>query len=388
MSELDDHVVHGGRVGAVHAGHGEHQPGLDLALAEPALLQRDDRRAVARLVAYGEVVEGEVEVPALGGRWRGQHHIRVPGRLIEIRVDADHEVESAQRAVEAVAVGGGEHRVGGDGDDSADPAVAGGVDLLGEGRHRQFALGLGVAADPAGPAAERKALAGGGGAGRPVGGGEREERAAGAVEVSGQHIEYVDQPVGEGSELDGAAADAAVYGGGGCGGELAGDRTDLLRVHVASGGDGFRRELPYGFPEFVDAFDLRRQRSEIGELLLEEDLGEGGEQQGVRSGPDRDVPVGELSGAGTARVDDGQRAAALAERLELAREVGRGAEAAVGVEGVGAEEQQMVGAVQVRDGDGDGVAEEQSAGDMLGHLVQGAGGEEIAGAQQREQYGG
>lgn len=33
---VDDHGVHGGRVGAVHAGGGEHQPGEDLGLGHAA----------------------------------------------------------------------------------------------------------------------------------------------------------------------------------------------------------------------------------------------------------------------------------------------------------------------------------------------------------------
>ncbi len=74
---VDDHLVDGGGVGPVHAGHGEDQPGQDLRLRHAARLQRDRGAGVADLVAYGEGVEGEVVVRALGGRGRGQHHMGV-----------------------------------------------------------------------------------------------------------------------------------------------------------------------------------------------------------------------------------------------------------------------------------------------------------------------
>lgn len=45
----------------------------------------------------------------------------------------------------------------------------------------------------------------------------------------------------------------------------------------------------------------------------------------------------------------------------------------------------MVGAVEVRHGDGVGVAEEEPAGHVLGHLVDGGGGEDAAGAEGGEQ---
>lgn len=129
------------------------------------------------------------------------------------------------------------------------------------------------------------------------------------------------------------------------------------------------------------------ERTGVGELLLEEYVGDCGEQECVGAGADGDMPVGEAGGPGAAGVDDGERAAATTQRLEPAGEVGGRAEAAVGFERVGAEEQQMVGAVDVRHRDGVRVAEEQSAGDMFGHLVEGARGEEGPGAERGEQGG-
>ena len=85
---------------------------------------------------------------------------------------------------------------------------------------------------------------------------------------------------------------------------------------------------------------------------------DGEQQRGIGAGAGREVAVGEFGGAGAARVDDGERAAAPAQALELAGEVGGGGQTAVGLQRVGADEQQVVGAVEVGHGDGDGAAEE------------------------------
>lgn len=172
----DGLVVDGGRRRAVQAAHREDEPGVDLALVHPAVLQGHGGAGVTDLVVHGEAVEREVEVGALRGRWRGQDDVGVPGGLVQVRVDADHEVESVgEGRVEAVAVGRGEHGVGRDDQQGADAVLARGVDLLGQGGDGQFALGLGVPGDPARPAAEREALARDGFA-RPWFGGPRGAR--------------------------------------------------------------------------------------------------------------------------------------------------------------------------------------------------------------------
>ena len=91
--------------------------------------------------------------------------------------------------------------------------------------------------------------------------------------------------------------------------------------------------------------------------------------------------VGECRGPGAVGVDDGQGAAAAFECLELAAEVRRGRQAPVGHQRVGADYHQMVGAIQVGHGECERVAEQIPAGDLLGHLVQGAGGVDVAGPE-------
>ncbi len=139
--------------------------------------------------------------------------------------------------------------------------------------------------------------------------------------------------------------------------------------------------------DLVDAGKVPGPLPHVDEALLEEHPHHREEQQGVGAGPDREMLVGQLRGTGAPGVDDGEPPAAAAQRPDPAREVGCGAQAPVGVQWVGADDQEVVGAVQVRYGDGQRIAVEQPAGDMLGHLVDGGGGEDAAGAEGGEQDG-
>ena len=101
-----------------------------------------------------ELVEGEVVVRLLERLGRGQDHVRVARRLVHVDVDRDHEVEALDRALEAAAVGGREHRVAGDRDERAHLTLARGLDLLGQHGHGQLAEQLRQPAHAAVPAPE------------------------------------------------------------------------------------------------------------------------------------------------------------------------------------------------------------------------------------------
>lgn len=131
-----------------------------------------------------------------------------------------------------------------------------------------------------------------------------------------------------------AAAYASVDGRGGGGGQFAGEGPDGVGGYVAGLARGFGGEVPHGVREFLDALEVRRELARVDELLLEEDVGHRREQQGVGAGPDGHVTVGEFGRAGPARVDDRERAAAGPQRLELAGEVGCGAQTPVGFQGL------------------------------------------------------
>ena len=116
---------------------------------------RDDRGVVLRVVVLrqrridpfcrvldGERVEREIVVRALEGRARRQDHVRVARRLVQVRVDRDHVLERAERAVDARPVRRGEHRVARARDERADLSGPRRLDLLGEHGDRQLASRL------------------------------------------------------------------------------------------------------------------------------------------------------------------------------------------------------------------------------------------------------
>ena len=102
------------------------------------------------------------------------------------------------------------------------------------------------------------------------------------------------------------------------------------------------------------------------ELLLEHGADQRGEEEGVGARADEEVRVGDLGGLGAPRIDDHQPAAARLQRLEPARHPGRGHHAAVGGERVGAEREEELGPVDVRDGHQQLVAEHRRGREMCG----------------------
>jgi hypothetical protein len=110
------------------------------------------------------------------------------------------------------------------------------------------------------------------------------------------------------------------------------------------------------------------------------------QEQGVGAGADEVVLVGLLGGAAAAGVDHDHLAAAVADAPQAAAHVGRGQQAAVGGERVGPEDQQVICPVDVRDRDAQPGTEHVTGRDLLRHLVDGAGGEDVAGSQRLDQH--
>ena len=161
--------------------------------------------------------------------------MRQRGRLIDVGVQRDHQLERLEGRAQPTRVGRREERVPGDREQGADAALALGLDLVGEGRDRELAEGLREAADAGAPAADPDAAAA---PGLAVGvrlarGGEREHDAAGAVEVAGDRVEDVDEPARERAELLRGGADPRVDCGALGGGQLARHAADLTRLDPA-----------------------------------------------------------------------------------------------------------------------------------------------------------
>ena len=105
------------------------------------------------------------------------------------------------------------------------------------------------------------------------------------------------------------------------------------------GGDGLRRELGGQGADLVDTVDVLGHSPEIRRQgLLEQHVHDREQQRGVGARARREVAIGEFGGAGAGRVDDDEPAAALAQRPQLAWEVGGGGQTAVGHKGIRADD--------------------------------------------------
>ena len=198
----------------------------------------------------------------------------------------------------------------------ADLPVAGRLDLLGEAGGGQLAVDLGQPADAARAAAEADALAAAGLAAR-VGRarrGLREHRAAGTVEVPGEHVQHVDEPARDRAELLLAGADAPVDGGAlGAAARSRASPRMVAAVDAARRRDGLRREVARQSLDVVEADDVLREPSRPDESLREQDVDEGEQQERVGAGADEVMLVGLVRGARAARIDDDDAAAARAD---------------------------------------------------------------------------
>ena len=98
--------------------------------------QRQDRRRPVRDAADGELVERGVVVRLRQRLGSGKDHVGVPGGLVDVDVDADHEVEVVDGVGERLRVGRRDERVARDRDQRAHLALARRRDLPGERRPR------------------------------------------------------------------------------------------------------------------------------------------------------------------------------------------------------------------------------------------------------------
>ncbi len=307
----------------------------------------------------------------------------MPGGLVEVGVDADHEPDAVERLVEPIPVGRGQHGVTGDGDHRLDLSLAGRVDLLGQCGGGHFGQRLGIARHSAVPAAGLEAAAGFRRPGCRHRGPEREHRAAGSVEVTGQDVDDIDQPAGERAEFDCGRTDSAVHRRRRRCGELAGQRPDVVGGHTAVVTDILRREPGRQAADVVEAVDVLGDAAEFrcDKAFFEKHVHDGEQESTVGAWPRSDVPVGHFGGAGAGRIDHGEPAAALPQCPQLAGEVGCGGQTAVGDKGIRADDHQVVGAVEVGHRECDRAAEHMAQRNVFGHLVQGAGGERLTGAE-------
>ena len=301
------------------------------------------------------------------------------GGLVHVRVDRHHELEVAEGSLQPVAVGHREGRVPADGHEGPHLPWARRVDLLGQADDGQLAVALGQAAHtaPAPPELDSPPPAGSARRGGPARRGPGEHRAARPVEVAGEDVEHVDQPAGEGAELLRARPDASVHRRRLGRSQLARQAPDGCGVDRSGGRDGLRCEVARDPLHLLDAHDEPIEAAEVDEPFREEHVHHRHEQECVGARPDRHVLARLLGRLGALGVDDDDAAFAFDDTPEPTGPVGRGGEAAVRLERVRTEHQQVRGAVEVGHREADARPEEQATADLLGPLVDRARGVDV-----------
>ena len=327
----------------------------------------EQRRRVLGRVAHRQEVEDDVVVVVLEGGGGRKDEVGVAGGLVDVEVHRRHEVERGQGSLEPGAVGRGENGVAGDGEQAGDAPRPGSEDLLRQGGHRVLAAELGKPADARPPATEVAT------AGQPtpqdVEGGPGEHRAPGAVEVSGDGVENVEQPLAEAAELLGGQPDPPVGHRPGSRGKAPGQAADALRRDAGGPGDALGRELAHHPLHLLEAVRETGQPARRHPAFREQRVQQRQEEERIAARTDEVVNVRQLGGLRAARVHHHQAAAAGPQRLEPERHPRRGHQAPVGHHRVRPEQEQEVGAVHVRDGKQKLVAEHEQRRQVMRELV-------------------
>jgi hypothetical protein len=205
--------------------------------------------------------------------------------------------------------------------------------------------------------------------------GAREHRSAGAVEVSRQDVDDVDEPARERSELLGAGAEAPVANGplGGC--EVPREGADVLGGDSGGHGDGLRGEGLGEVADGVDAVGEAREPARRGESFGEEHVDEREQEVGIAAGLDGEVSIGDRRGLRSPGIDDDEHAPPLAVGAQARAHVGSRHQAAVRDQRVRSQDEEEVRAVDVGDRKQPGVAVQEAAAQVLRELVRGRAGE-------------
>ena len=316
-------------------------------------------------VPHGQQVEDQVVVIVLECRGWRQNNVAVASGLVEVEINRDHEVEVVESSFELHSVGSRQHRVPGHRHQTADPARTLGQNFLGEGGYRQLAAKLGKPAHPAFSPPELAAA----GAGQQIHRRFGEHCSTGAVEISGDNVEHVDEPLAETTKSLGGHTHSAVAHGRRSRRKVARYATNLVACDPRGSSDAFGRKIPSQPPNGLQRVaDLGQAAGRL-ESLSEDHMQEGHQQQGVASRTDEVVAIGDSCRLGAPRVDHHQPAAAMSELFETLAKPRRRHHAAVGHNRVGAEHEQIRGAVDIGHRQEQLVPEHQGRSDVVRKLI-------------------
>ena len=356
VTQLADKTVGGGDLQAGSAVPGAQavqpcgQTIEDFPVVEGSFRLGHERWRELHHVAHRHGLEDGIKLGMLqlaGGR---QDDIGVAGGFVDVEVDADHEIQLSQGLVQLAAIRAGQHRITGMGHKGFHLPLARGEHFIGQGGHREFATEFRVSVDPAAVAIETAGVAAEGTQGHDIEGGPGEHDTAFPVQVAGEDVDEIDQPGAEGAVGTGGDAHPGVDSRTGSRGDVAGQLANDTRGHAHGLGHFFRCPVHHQAGQVLFAIEYGVQLAGRHQQLLEQHLGNGQQQVHIGTGADKMVLVGHFGGLGAARIDDHHLAPAFLQGLEAPFHVRHGHDGTVGGQRVTADDQEVIGAVHIRDG--------------------------------------
>jgi hypothetical protein len=356
--------------------------GQDLPVVPGVGRRIEDRGRVSRNIANRQQVEHQVIVVVLEGRRRWQDDVGMTGRFIEVEIDRHHEFKTLESALELNTVRGRQDRVARDRDQGPDSSLALGQDLFRQGRNRQLAAVGRKAPHPTGVLPKMTRA----GVGNQVNSRPGEHGAAGSIEVFGNDVEYVHQPLAEPTERLCRHTEPSITDRGRSSGESSSEVTNRLEVDARRRCNLFGREGGYQLAHRLDRVAELGRRPKCLEPFTENDLQHRHQEQRVAPRSDEEVFVCHLCGLSPPGVDHDQPSTTLLQVLEPPSEPGSGHHAAVRNHRVGAENEQKLGSIHVWNGQQQLVAEHQGGRHVVRQLVNRSGGKSISGPQGPAQW--
>ncbi|MNE30613.1 hypothetical protein D3C80_1241410 [compost metagenome] len=214
------------------------QPDEDFPIVQRAFRFGEDCAVEAADVTHRKHIERRVVMIVFQRRGGRQDQVGITRGFIDVQIDTDHELQTIERLFEFSTVGRGQHRVARHGDQCADLPFPFGKHFLGQRRHRQFTRIFRATGHPALPQIEMPARCRGHQVHRRLGA----QRTANAVEVAGDQVDQLHQPMAQRTESLGRDPHAAVTNRARRCGEVSRQLADLHGRHGAQWAHGFSGE--------------------------------------------------------------------------------------------------------------------------------------------------
>ena len=266
------------------------------------------------------------------GRGR-QDDVGVTTRFVAVDVDAYHEFKIFEGGLEATRIRRRESGVSSDCEEGSDLPLTGFLDFVCQGRDGKFAHHLGKVPDAAPPATGFEAPAPRSFSGSGTRG-QGKHRPTGPIEFSGQNIQYIGGPRGQGAKANRVNADSSVDDPALGMGQFSGQSPDDGRVHTAALGHPLGRKGLNGYAHLFEAVYMIGNVPQIHEILFEEDMDHGHQHHRIGARSHEKVFVGEPRRSRAPRIEDDNASSPLANGFQPSREIRCCTQATVGFHGV------------------------------------------------------